>query len=170
MQLTDMALIAGYRLQSEPSFLQGMGVDMSKMPSRRELADVLTRQYDLPVEQKYSYFIIWEIDGVPSGHCNTSPFTFGGEACMHLHLWNNTKIQQGMGAQFVQLTLPYFFQNLKIKCLYSEPYALNEAPDKTLPKAGFILINEYTAIPGSLSFEQPVKRWEMSVEKFEKLV
>lgn len=169
MRLTDVALIADYWLQSEPSFLRGMGVDMSKMPSREALADMLTRQYDLPLREKDSYCIIWEINGIPSGHCNTNPFLFGKEAWMHLHLWRSAERTKGMGAKFVGLTLPYFFQNLELKQLYCEPYALNEAPNKTLPKAGFSLVKEYITIPGSLSFEQPVKRWEMKRETFEML-
>lgn len=169
MRLTDVALIADYWLQSEPSFLRGMGVDISKLPSRKELADMLTRQYDLPVEQKDSYCIVWEIDGVASGHCNTNPVVYGEEACLHLHMWHSTERRSGMGLDFVKMTLPYFFTNLKIKRLYSEPYALNEAPNKTLLKAGFILVKEYTTVPGSLSFEQPVKRWEMSRERFDEL-
>jgi RimJ/RimL family protein N-acetyltransferase len=64
------------------------------------------------------------------------------------------------------MTLPYFFDSLQIKRLYSEPYALNEAPNKTLERAGFELEKEYITTPGSLNFEQPVKRWVMTKERF----
>ena len=67
------------------------------------------------------------------------------------------------------MTLPFFFEKLKLRRLFSEPYALNEAPNKTLKKVGFELVKEYTTIPGSLNFEQPVKRWEMTFGKYRQL-
>jgi hypothetical protein len=36
-------------------------------------------------------------------------------------------------------------------------------------KAGFDFVKEYITVPGWLNFEQPVKRWELSLEKFEKM-
>jgi RimJ/RimL family protein N-acetyltransferase len=67
------------------------------------------------------------------------------------------------------MTLPLFFERLQLKKLYCEPYALNSAPNKSLEKVGFEFIKEYITIPGSLNFEQPVKRWELSYEKFQLL-
>ena len=69
----------------------------------------------------------------------------------------------------VKMTLPYFFENLKLKKMYSEPYALNPAPNRILKKVGFEFVKEYTTIPGSLNFEQPVKRWELTYENFKKI-
>jgi hypothetical protein len=62
-----------------------------------------------------------------------------------------------------------FFENLKLKTLWCEPYALNAAPNKTLEKTGFKLIKEYITVPGFISFEQPVKQWKMSYEDFQAL-
>ena len=59
---------------------------------------------------------------------------------MHLHLWNAGIRNQALGTTFIKQTLPYFFKNFGIKLLYSEPYALNAAPNKTLEKAGFEVV------------------------------
>jgi RimJ/RimL family protein N-acetyltransferase len=67
------------------------------------------------------------------------------------------------------LTLPYYFENLKLKKLWCEPYALNIAPNKTLEKAGFHFIKEYTTVPSFICFEQPVKQWMISYEDFKML-
>jgi len=85
---------------------------------------------------------------------------------MHLHLWNKDVRKKGYGTRFVKLSLPYFFGNYQLKKLFCEPYALNPAPNKTLEKAGFEFIKEYTTIPGFINFEQPVCLWEMRFEKF----
>ena len=64
------------------------------------------------------------------------------------------------------MSLSYFFKHLKLQKVVCEPYALNDAPNKTLKKAGFNFIKEYTTIPGSLNFEQPVKQWSLLNTEF----
>jgi ribosomal-protein-alanine N-acetyltransferase len=169
IQEADIDLIANYWLCSEPSFLKAMGVDLAKLPSRDQLSQHLLSQINTPIEEKRSYCIIWEVGGKPVGHCNTNPTVFGEEAYMHLHLWQGAARQRGIGTALVKMTLPYFFQNLKLKKLLCEPYALNVAPNKTLMKIGFNFIKEYTTIPGSLNFEQSVRRWELTCDKYQKM-
>jgi ribosomal-protein-alanine N-acetyltransferase len=169
MQPADIDAIVHYWLGSDPSFLISMGVDLNKLPSGAQLTQMLSGQLRTPIEQRRSYCIIWEIDGRPAGHCNTNPTVFGYEAYMHLHLWKAVSRKKGLGTALVKMTLPFFFENLKLRKLYCEPYALNPAPNKTLEKAGFDFVKEYVTIPGSLNFEQPVKRWELSCEKFGRL-
>jgi RimJ/RimL family protein N-acetyltransferase len=72
-----------------------------------------------------------------------------------------------MGVQLVKKSLPYFFNNLHLKTLYCEPYALNPAPNKTLPKVGFEFVKEYITVPGHLNFEQRVCLWQMKKAQFE---
>ena len=120
---------------------------------------MLQPQLTLPYTEKQSYCTIWMIDDEPVGHCNVNKTIFGQEAYMHLHLWKSDKRHSGLGASFVKLSLPYFFNNLQLKTLYCEPYALNPAPNSTLKKIGFDFVKEYITIPGSFSFEQPTMRW-----------
>ena len=169
IQEPDISAIVDYWLNAESSFLVTMGVDISKIPARNQLVQALSTQLNTSYEKKKAYCIIWEIDGQPIGHCNTNPVTFGQEAAMHLHIWNAVNRKKGIGHELVKMTLPYFFNNLQLKKLYSEPYALNPAPNKTLEKVGFELEKEYVTIPGPLNFEQPVKRWVMNLEKFNTL-
>ena len=169
IQEKDIDLIAQYWLNSDPSFLISMGVDLDKIPTREQLKQMLLTQINTPIEEKRGYCIIWELDGKQVGHSNTNPTVFGEEAFMHLHMWNGTGRKKGLGTELVRMTLPLFFKNLKLKRLISEPYALNPAPNKTLSKAGFEFVKEYITTPGSLNFEQPVKRWELSYERFKSL-
>jgi RimJ/RimL family protein N-acetyltransferase len=169
IQPTDIDAIAQYWLGAESSFLISMGVDLNKLPTRDQLTRILLEQIKAPIEEKKSYCIIWQVDGKPIGHSNTNPTVFGAEAYMHLHLWDAKVRKRGFGAELVKMTLPYFFENLKLKKLISEPYSLNPAPNKTLQKVGFEFVKEYTTTPGSLNFEQIVKRWELSYEKFKQL-
>lgn len=169
LQHNDIPLLLNYWFTAEDAFLTGMGVDLSKMPTQDQFKEMLIQQLDTPIQQKKSYCIIWLLNGNPVGHCNTNPTSFGDEAKMHLHLWHSEERSKGSGVTFLKLTLPLFFHKLQLQTLWCEPYALNPAPNRTLDKVGFDLVKEYVTIPGFINFEQPVKQWKMSVNKFKQL-
>lgn len=166
MQAADIDNIVQYWLGSDHDYLEGMGVDVQKLFTREQITNMLLNQLALPYEQKNAYCIIWEMDGKAIGHCNTNPSQFGIEANMHLHLWNAENRKKGLGLYLLKMTIPYFFKNLQLKKLICEPYALNPAPHKTLEKLGFQFEKEYVTVPGSINFEQPVKRWVLSFESY----
>lgn len=165
----DIPALCDYWTNSDHAFMRGMGVDVAKIPTREQFAKMLREQINHPYEEKKSYCMIWELDGTAVGHSNVSKIVFGQEAYMHLHLWNTTARQKGMGVDFVKLTIPYFFRNMRLKKLFCEPYALNPAPNKTMPKVGFTFVKSYVCIPGWINFEQEVNLWEMSAEQSEHL-
>lgn len=169
IQQPDVALIVSYWLESDPIFLEGMGVDLAKIPAKEQLTTMIAEQLTQSYEQKKAYCIIWEIDGDPVGHSNVNKIIFGEEAYMHLHLWNSHTRQKGAGAALVKMTIPFFFKNLQLKKLYCEPYALNSAPNKTLEKVGFEFVKEYITIPGGLNFEQPVYQWLLTYDRYKAL-
>lgn len=166
IQQPDISLIIDYWMNAEPVDLIHMGVDLSKMPSKKEWQEMLSAQLSLPYTEKKSYAMIFLINGIPSGHCNVNKIIFGKEACMHLHIWHKEKRAKGSGVQLVKMCLPYFFENLNLDVLYCEPYAHNTAPNKALDKIGFHFVKGYTTTPGSINFEQPVRRWELTRKDF----
>jgi RimJ/RimL family protein N-acetyltransferase len=169
IQKQDIELISQYWQNADESFLKGMGADKNKLPSNEEFTQMLTNQVNAPLEEKKSYCIIWEVDGKAVGHSNVNKIVFGEEAFMHLHLWNAEIRKKGFGPDLVKMTLPYFFENLKLKKLFCEPYALNPAPNKTMEKIGFAFVKSYITIPGYINFEQEVNLWEMDLARFKEL-
>ena len=165
----DIEPLINYWLGADPTFLQGMGVDLAKLPVREEWHRMLTEQLATPLKEKKSYALIWEVDGKAVGHSNINKIVFGQEAYMHLHLWNPEVRKKGYGIQFIRMSLPYFFKNYELQTLYCEPYALNPAPNRTLARAGFSPVKEYVTTPGWINFEQPVRLWAMSREEYEHL-
>ena len=123
---------------------------------------MLSEQIEQPYAQKKAYCIIWLLDGAPVGHSNINQITFGEQAYMHLHLWKNDSRQRGLGTEFVRLTLPFFFENFRLKRLFCEPYALNPAPNRTLEKVGFQFVETYMAAEGTITFKQPVNKWSLT--------
>lgn len=166
LQQSDINLIADYWLKSDKSFMEAMGVDVTKIPAREQWFEMLMEQISLPIEEKKSYCIIWLVNDKPIGHSNINKIVFGKEAYMHLHIWETTKRKKGVGVDLVKLTLPYFFKNYKLEKLYCEPYALNPAPNKTLEKIGFEFVKTYATTPGWINFEQQVNLWQLTYEKF----
>ncbi|MEW6469990.1 MAG: GNAT family protein [Bacteroidota bacterium] len=169
LQENDIEPLTRYWLGSNKAFLEGMGVDVSKMPSAGAWRNMLLDQLNTPVEKKQSYCMIWLEDNQPVGHSNVNKIIFGQEAYMHLHLWSPDTRKKGMGLAFVQLTLPHFFEKLRLQKICCEPYALNPAPNRVLEKAGFAFIKSYVTTPGWINFEQEVNRWELSRKRFEVL-
>jgi RimJ/RimL family protein N-acetyltransferase len=162
----DIKYITEYWLGSDRNFMESLGVDIAKIPNAKEWEQMLMGQLSQPIEQKQSYCLIWVKDNKAVGHSNVNKIIFGKEASMHLHLWRSANRQIGLGYQFVKMSLPWFFKNLKLEKLYSEPYALNPAPHRTLEKLGFQFESEYITTPGWSNFEQPVKRWVLEYKDF----
>ena len=169
LQQSDIEPLSDYWFKSDPSFLVNMGVDLSKIPPREEWEQMLIEQISQSYDEKKSYCIIWLVNDEPVGHSNVNRIIFGEEAYMHLHIWQKGNRTKGLGMQFIKMTLPWFFEKMQLKKLCCEPYALNPAPNKTMEKLGFEFIKEYVTIPGWINFEQPVKHWELTYQKFKQL-
>lgn len=164
IQLSDIPLLINYWLGADESHLRMKGVEPSLLPSAELFSANLKAQIEFQYANKKSYCIIWELDGEPVGHSNLNPVEYGKEAYMQLHMWGKGERQRGLGLEFMKLTLPYFFERMKLEILYCQPYALNTAPNRVLEKLGFSFVKEYTATPGSINFEQEVKLWELKVK------
>ncbi|MFD2823875.1 GNAT family N-acetyltransferase [Lacinutrix iliipiscaria] len=158
--LDDIPLIVDYWIKSSDQHLVNMGVDLKKMPNKDDLTEALTSA----VSTKKSYALIWEFQNEAIGHTNANNIIVGDSAFMHIHLWNNHKRQKGLGTEFIKKSLPLYFHNLQLKTLYCEPYAFNDAPNKTLKRIGFKFEKTHTTIPGSINFEQEVNRWKITKE------
>lgn len=167
---SDIDLIADYWLNSSPEHLTGMGVDLAKMPERAHWHEMLGQQLKQDYPEKQSYAIIWLLDGQPCGHCNVNKIVYGASAYMHLHLWQQENRLKGSGTELVKMSLPYFFDNLHLKKLYCEPYALNPAPNKTLQKIGFQLIKTHISTPGWLNFEQQASLWQLDAAQLNTMI
>ncbi len=166
---SDIPFIADYWLGASDKYLVSMGADPSKMPSREDWYSSLQRQIKTPYSEESSFGTIWLENEKAFGHCNINLIEFRNQAHMHLHVWNVENRRKGFGKQLVVESLKLFFEKFKLEKIVCEPYSENIAPHKTLEKIGFKFIKEYITIPGSINFEQSVKRWEITRERFKEL-
>lgn len=165
----DIDYLLGYWYGSSPEYFNSLGADKSKLPAKEDFKKMLEKQLVLPYSDKEAYALTWVVDGQAVGHTNVNRILFGSEATMHLHLWKTNFRKKGLGTLLVKKSIPYYFENLGLKNLWCEPYGKNEAPHKTLEKSGFDFVKKYQTIPGSLNFEQEVKQWVLSREKYLRL-
>jgi RimJ/RimL family protein N-acetyltransferase len=159
MQLSDTHVIIDYFHSASPEFLNGLGVDPSRLPPRAQWKAGFEQRFALPVEERNFFAIIWEIDGRPAGWSSCDKIVFGQEAYMHLHILDPDHQQRGNGTFFVRESAKIYFDNLRISRLFCEPYAFNVAPNRTLQAAGFKYVKTHMTVPGALNFHQPVTRW-----------
>ncbi|MBB6460136.1 GNAT family N-acetyltransferase [Flammeovirga kamogawensis] len=166
---SDISLIADYWLKSDHTYLTSLGVDISKLPRRKDLVDMIENQLVLSYKEKKNYALIWEIDGEAIGHSNINSIKYGHSANMHLHIWKTDLRRKGAGVELVEKSLPFYFNNFDLDVLNCSPSAENDAPNKTLEKIGFTFIKKHITIPGSLNFKQEVNHWEIRKNDFLKL-
>lgn len=159
MQRSEADLIIDYFHESTPEFLNSLGVDKVKLPNRGRWLKHYQHEFSLPVEQRKSLLVLWLLDDEAVGFSTADKIKFGEEAYMHLHIVRPDKRRSGMGTEFVKQTARIYFEELKIERLFCEPYALNEAPNRTLERGGFSFVKTHETVPGPLNFHQPVKRW-----------
>lgn len=169
LQLDDIHYIADYWEACSADYLRGMGVEVSKMPSRQVFETMLHDETKLSYSKKSVYALIWEIEGIPCGHTNINQITFGEKATMHLHLWQSNQRKRGAGSALVKKSLPFYFKNFDLKILRCEPYTLNPAPNRVLKKVGFAFIRKYRTIPGPINFEQEVNLHHFTKHMYENM-
>ncbi|MEM9142016.1 MAG: GNAT family protein [Bacteroidota bacterium] len=164
---SDIQNIVDYFWNSSPEFLLGMGAEKRKLPHRDTWIDKLQQELVKPYSKKEYYYIIWLLEGQPVGHSNVNAIRFGEQATMHLHIWNAHARKRGLGTGFLKLTIPSYFKNLQIQQLICEPFAENNAPNRTLVKLGFRFIQSYETVPGPINFLQKVNRYALERRNLE---
>ena len=156
---TDIPFVLDYWMNASPSYLAGMGADYNKFPSPCDFEKMLVKQIRTPLEEAKGLATIWLINGERVGHCNVNQLEFGKRANMHLHLWNPSQRMKGYGKLLLEKSIAFFFHELELEILYCEPYVLNPAPNRILPKVGFEFVKKYRCTPGSINFEQVVNQY-----------
>ena len=159
MRLEETPIVIDYFHSSTLEHLEMLGVDPTRLPSREVWASTFNAQFDLPLNERRGFFLIWLIDGHPIGFSSCDKIAFGVQANMHLHVTKPAQRQRGIGAQCVRLGVEIYFRMLEINQLFCEPNAFNVGPNRTLQRAGFKYVKTHMTVPGPLNFHQAVNRW-----------
>lgn len=155
----EIALRIDYFHSASDEHLERLGVARDLLPDPARWRSFYEQDHREPPERRREHALAWELDGNVVGFTTADRITYGREAFMHLHLFEEASRGSGLGARFVALSVPLYFEALALDRLYCEPNALNVAPNRTLQKAGFRYELSHHTIPGPLNPPQVVTRW-----------
>ena len=155
----EISLRIDYFHSASDEHLERLGVARELLPDPVVWRTYYEEDYRRPIERRRDYSLAWELDGEVVGFTTADRITYGAEAFMHLHLFDESRRDAGLGALFVTLSVPRYFEALALERLLCEPNALNVAPNRTLQRAGFRYEMSHHTIPGPLNPPQVVTRW-----------
>jgi RimJ/RimL family protein N-acetyltransferase len=165
MTLEEVGIIVDYFHDSTPEHLDVLGVDPTRLPSRREWRARYAAEYDQPAGRRSTLLVIWEHEGSAVGFSTADRISYGEQAHMHLHIIDEERRRSGIGCACLRQTARLYFEKLRLRRLFCEPNAFNVAPNRTLQKAGFTYVKTYMTVPGPLNFHQAVTRWVLDAEQ-----
>ncbi len=111
MLSAEADLIIDYFHNATRAFLQSLGVDQMKLPSRETWRAHYDREFALPIEQRRSFLVLWTLDAAPIGFSTADKIVIGEQAFMHLHIFDSGRRQQGHGAALVRQTARPLFRH-----------------------------------------------------------
>jgi RimJ/RimL family protein N-acetyltransferase len=159
MRLSEVGARIDYFHGASDEYLEMLGVQRSRLPARDDWLAAYEREFALPIAERSSYILAWELDGELVGFSTADPFTFGDEAFMHLHIRAPELRHAGLGVEFVRRSADAYFETLQLRRLLCQPNAFNVAPNRTLQAAGFRYVCTEVCRPHPINFEQPITRW-----------
>jgi RimJ/RimL family protein N-acetyltransferase len=160
----DYECMVEYFLAADDTFLRGMGVDPNNLPARDAWLSKLLPDLQRDDREKETYYLAWVYEGEPVGHSNINKIKFAEEAYMHLHMWRPELRGAGLGTEFLKQSAHMFIEKFRLKRLLCEPWVENTAPNRALVKAGFRFVRTYRTVPGPISPEQDVNRYELVIK------
>lgn len=159
MQLAEVGIRIDYFHDASDEHLQMLGVDRELLPAREAWRAFYEEDFARPARDRTSFLLVWERDGSVVGFSSADRIVFGKEAFMHLHILSPTTRGKGLGVEFVKESARIYFQTLELERLFSEPNALNVAPNRALQRAGFRFLFTHETTPGPINFPQLTTRW-----------
>jgi RimJ/RimL family protein N-acetyltransferase len=159
LRLDEVGVRIAYFHDASDAYLLKLGVDRALLPSRTDWLAYYEEDFARPIAERETYNLAWELDGRLVGFSSTDHIEFGEQALMHLHIIEEPNRRQGLGTEFVRLSVDAYFDALELRRLFCQPNAYNVAPNRTLQRAGFRYVYSAEMQPSTINFVQPVTRW-----------
>ncbi len=159
MKLAEVGIRIDYFHRASDQHLRTLGVDRSLLPTPDAWRASYEEDFARPLRARTNYSLVWERDGSVVGFSSADRIVFGREAFMHLHILDQGMRGKGLGVHFVRESARTYFEVLELQRLFSEPKALNVAPNRTLQRAGFRYLFSHETKPGPINCPQLATRW-----------
>jgi RimJ/RimL family protein N-acetyltransferase len=124
LSVEDVPSIVNYWFHSPPGFIEGMGVDLAKLPSEAEMLKSLIQKCQdnaLLPDSKINAVVILK-DGEPVGFHTLFPIAEGDHGIFHAHIWNPEMRGQGIALNSYLLAAKVFMKRFNLnRILYKTP-------------------------------------------------
>ena len=159
MRIEEIDIRIDYFHDASDEYLSKLGIDRVLLPDRDAWRAYYEEDFARSPAERETHNLVWELDGRIVGLSAVDHIEFGAEAFMHLHVLEEDRRRQGLGTEFVRLSVDEYFRALELKRVYCQPNAFNVAPNRTLQRAGFRYVFTKEMQPSALNFPQPITRW-----------
>lgn len=142
--LEDAPAILSYWYDSSPDFLEGMGVDFSKLPSREEFQATLEQKFKSglsPDGQKLNVLIVCADENAVGFH-TLSPFTEGESGVFHAHIWDKSMRGKGIAVESYPLACRAFIEKFRLKKVLFKTPIQNKGALRIKAKLGLEEVGE----------------------------
>lgn len=129
---TDIPLLVSYWYDSDPKFMESIGMDSTRFPPVHKLESQLARICSNPDKSA----LIIQYDNQAVGHHILTYLKHGESALIHGHLWDVRYRGQGIVSHVYPKACQIFFNRFKLKKLIFEVYANNAASIRVKHKIG----------------------------------
>jgi RimJ/RimL family protein N-acetyltransferase len=140
----DIASIADYWFNSPPGFLEQMGVDPEKLPSREDfemnLIEKCSTNSGLPKSKLNAVAIMF--DGGPIGFHTLNPVVEGDYGIFHAHIWNPEFRGRGICVLSYPKACRLFFARFDLKRILFKTPVQNRGAIRVKEKLGIPCVGE----------------------------
>lgn len=151
LELDELHLVIDYFHSASRELLVIMGVEPARLWPKDVWLEALQADFAKPLREREYFYLGWEFDGTLIGHSNINHITFGSHANIHLHIWDDSHRERGMGPWFFKQSVNYFLREFQLQKLLCEPCADNPAPNRTLQRLGLSPVKTYRTTPGPIN-------------------
>lgn len=167
IQESDIPLLLDYWFRSPPGFIEGMGVDLAKMPTELEMRGNVTKRIRdnrvLPVSKLPILVITY--DAKPIGVHNINPLIEADYGIFHAHIWNPTYRRQGLGLRSYPKACRLFMERFELKRILFKTPLQNTGSIRVKEKLGIRCIGEETVGFGIIKDGTRTKVFELNREE-----
>ena len=161
--------VIDYFLKSDKNYLQTLGTDINKLPSKGDWYNFMATEYQKSFTEKKYFCLGWQYEQQLIGHSAMDNINYGQEARIHLHIWEPLMRNKGLGSRFLSLSIAYYFEQFALQRIICTPKATNTPPNKTLSKVGFEFLGPLETVPHPICFKQIVNQYILERNDFIKI-
>lgn len=166
----EISSVLNYWFHSPPGFIEGIGVDMAKMPQESDMKKNLTQKIlenkKLPTSKLNALAIV--CDGQAIGFHTISPLIENDHGIFHAHIWDPAYRGQGIGKQSYPQACQIFIERFHLKRILFKTPIFNIAAVRTKESLGIRCIGEEIIGFGIIKENTLAKVFELTRQEADK--